>query len=362
MAPFIEKKCIALIPPEKFYYLDHLAVISTIMRIPLCVLDDLTLTLAQRYYPNLQIQKEEEVNMTPEFLIANYDVLFTCDIWKRKTFERQFKELEKKYRKQLRRVFCPHGFSDKTYYFKHCDEEDICLIYGQNMIEMLKHLHVYDTIQKCVICGNYRYSYFLQNKEFYDTLIKQEILSKFDQKDHIAIFAPTWKDSESATSYFDTFQYVLGQLPSHYNLIVKLHPQLEWDDPAAYYSIMGKYERQPNILFLKEMPLVYPLLAFADLYIGDMSSVGYDFLAFNRPMFFLNQYNRDIEQDERCYLFRCGVEIRSEMFPKMYEIIESHLKEKPEHLSKIRQETYFYTFGKERNFEEIKIDLMEAYQ
>jgi CDP-glycerol glycerophosphotransferase (TagB/SpsB family) len=37
---------------------------------------------------------------------------------------------------------------------------------------------------------------------------------------------------------------------------------------------------------LEHFPPVYPILSLADVYLGDASSVGYDYLFYERPMFF----------------------------------------------------------------------------
>jgi CDP-glycerol glycerophosphotransferase (TagB/SpsB family) len=143
-------------------------------------------------------------------------------------------------------------------------------------------------------------------------------------------------------------------------MIVKLHPRLELDDTANYYRIVGRYEGLPNVLFLKDFPLVFPLLAHADMYIGDMSSVGYDYLPFNKPMFFLNKQKRNAQTDRGLFLFRCGVEILPEDYPQIYSIIEKSLQLDQENFSKIRQEVYEYTFGEERPFSAIKADILKC--
>src|SRR4029078_13076147 len=113
----------------------------------------------------------------------------------------------------------------------------------------------------------------------------------------------------------------MDQLPPDYNLLVKLHPRLELDEPGLYYHLIGKYEKKPNVLFLKDFPLVYPFLAKASLYMGDMSSVGYYFLPFDRPMFFLNQQKRDSKTDRGLTLFQCGTEIHPDQYKDIHSII-----------------------------------------
>ena len=207
-----------------------------------------------------------------------------------------------------------------------------------------------------MITGNYRYRYFKQHRDFYDQVIEKEI--RFAKKQPTILYAPTWLDLEESTTFFDAHEAILGKLPSEYNLIVKLHPRLELDDTAQYYHIVGKYESRPNILFLKDFPLVYPLLAHSDIYLGDTSSVGYDFLPFNRPMFFLNKYKRDPGIDPEAYLFRCGVDIAPEQYGELYSIIE-----KPtEDFTEIRQRVYQYAFGEEREPELIRRDIEKSVE
>jgi CDP-glycerol glycerophosphotransferase (TagB/SpsB family) len=283
------------------------------------------------------------------------------DLWDRRTFHEKYGPYEKKYHKTLRNVHCPHGFSDKGFYLQKCAMEDITLLYGQNMIDQLKHHQVFQSLNQYVITGNYRYTFFKKNKEFYDKIITEEVLNRFDKKRPLILYAPTWLDLEESTTFFDAYESILGQLPDDYNMIVKLHPRLELDDTVQYYQIIGKYEKKKNVLFLKDFPLVYPLLAHTDIYLGDMSSVGYDFLPFNKPMFFLNKQKRDPQTDRGLYLFRCGIEIAPEDFSSLYSIIEKSRETDQQRFAKVRQEVYEYTFGQERPFEDIKKDIILAY-
>ncbi len=332
------------------------------MDIPLLFLDEKDSELGKKYYPGLQIATQDYASFNPEYFIQQYDVLFLSDLWDRHTFHQKFAPLEKKYNKVLRHVHVPHGYSDKAFYLKKCANEDITLIYGQNMLDMLKENKVWDQVHEFVLTGNYRYTFFKQHAAFYRQLVQQEILSQFDQPRPVILYAPTWMDLEESSTFFTADEAVLGKLPSYYNLIVKLHPRLELDDPAAYHRIMGKYEHKKNILFLTDFPLVYPLLDCATLYIGDMSSIGYDFLAFDKPLFFLNQQKRDSRTDRGLYLFRCGLSVLPHHYIHLYELLAENLEKDLEEYSAIRQEVYTYTFGKERSFATIKADICTAYE
>lgn len=349
-------------PYGNLHYTDHLAVVCVIMGIPLLFTDEVDFENGKKYYPELNAIKIDFSEFNPEHLIAEYDVLFLSDLWDRHVFKEKFSLLSKKYQKVIRHIHCPHGFSDKGFYLKKCAQEDITLVYGQNMLDLLKEYGVFEQLNQYVITGNYRYTFYKKHQQFFDKIAADEVFSRFENPSNpLIIYAPTWKDLEETTSFFEASHAILKELPRDYNIIVKMHPRLEEDDPKSYHAILGRYEGKGNILFLKDYPLVYPLLARASIYLGDMSSVGYDFLTFNRPMFFLNQGKRDSVLDRECYLFRCGVEILPEEYHKLYAVVEKGLKEDAQRFSQIRKQVYEYTFGPERDFGDIKSDIVQAY-
>lgn len=358
--PPVEKKGVGFVPSEKPHYTDHLAVVCAIMNVPLLFIEEQEYLLGKKYYPEVDARQLEYEGFSSEYLIEHYDVLFLSDYWDRQEFHTKYAPLEKKYKKRMRLVHCPHGFSDKGFYLKKCANEDIVLVYGQNMLDQFQHCGVFDHLHSYVITGNMRYPYFKKHQKFYDRIIQDEILSHFDQKRPIILYAPTWMDLEESSTFFDAHKEVIGALPSDYNMIVKLHPRLEYDDTIKYYQIVGQYENNPNVLFLKDFPLIYPLLAHTDLYIGDSSAIGYDFLTFNKPMFFLNKYKRD-SKEERLYLYQCGVEVLPEEYSQLYQIIAKNLPSDQKKFKKIRNDLYRYTFGEERPFTAIREDIVQAY-
>lgn len=348
-----EKKGVALNPLSNLHYLDHLGPVSEIMKIPFLMSEEDQYEMGAKYYPHLNVQLKDRAELHSEYIFEHFDVLFLSDYYAQSRFAEYFLPLEKKFNKNLRIVHCPHGFSDKSFYLKKCAFEDIPLIYGQNMLDMLQESGVFKHLRQYVITGNYRYTYYKQNQKFYEELIQQEILSKFVNKQPIILYAPTWNDSESTTSFYDAASTVLKNLPSNFNMIVKLHPNLEEDDILSVYQLMSQHERRVNVLFLSQFPLVYPLLAHTDIYIGDMSAVGYDFLIFNKPMFFLKT-----PQTKKRVLYKCGIEVQE--YDQLYSLIDKNIANDTEKFSSIRQEVYQYTFGQERSFDEIKMEIEEV--
>jgi teichoic acid glycerol-phosphate primase len=343
------------------YHIDHLAPICMIMDIPLLFLEDNEFQFGKKFYPELKIIKAEYDQLTPEYLIENYDVMFVSEFWDKNKFFQIYGNLEKKYKKKLRRVFCPHGFSDKVFYFKNCAYEDIVLIYGQNMLDLLKEQDVLQTINSYTVVGNYRYSYYKQQHEFYTKIAEKEVWSKFKKVQPTIIYAPTWLDQEHSTSFFQTTEILLDTLPSEFNMLVKLHPRLELDDIVECYRITGKYEDKGNILFLKDFPPIYPLLEKSDIYLGDASSIGYDFLTFNRPMFFLNKHKKDSLSNRSAYLFRCGIDVKPDQYKNLYKIISDHLANDKKRFSQIREQVYQYTFGEEKPFSQLRKLITDLY-
>jgi len=331
------------------HQLDHLAVLSYVLDIPLLLTDPLLYKQGKHFYPFTNLLYLSDKDCSLEFLAKNYEVLFvSCKHWGRE-LAISMKEL---FNKSLRFFYCPHGNSDKGHLNPETDllhHQDLSLVYGSHMKDMLAHRGVLQTLQGTATTGNYRYHYYMKHKPFYDSLIQKEVFSKFKKNQTTILYAPTWKDPENSTSFFEVSELLLKQLPDHYNLIVKLHPNLEHDHPAHVYSLIGKYENKPNVIFLSQYPLVYPILNQIDIYLGDFSSVGYDFLAFNKPMLFFNTPQRNLEIDKGLFLFRCGEIIPKEIYHDLYSLISMHLKNTQDYLLGLRQKIYEYAFEKNTN-------------
>ncbi len=356
----MNKKCVALNYASHKHYNDHLAPMSVIMDIPLVVVEHEDFEICKRLYPDVNVEMTEYHDFNPEHLIANYDVLFMSDLWDRRVLKEKFKTLEEKYHKCIRNVHVIHGFSDKGYYIRKAANEDITLVYGQNMLDMFRNEGVLQNLHQYVMTSNYRYSYFKKHEAFYDKIMEQEILCDLDPNRKTILYAPTWLDLENSSTYFDCIDHLLSELPKEYNMIIKPHPQLEIDDISAYYQTLGKCQQYSNVVVLTDFPPIYPILKHADIYIGDMSSIGYDYLVFDKPMYFINKENRNPKHNRRSFLFNCGVDVKIEELPHIHKIIKNTIDSDKEKFTNIRAEVWEYTFGQERSFEEIREDIMKA--
>lgn len=316
-------------------YLDHLAPLCTLLDIPLIVTEEDFASLTQKYYPDLSLIYWNYLQV-PYHLVQNFDTIFTC--MPRPLFQDAFFLAQKLQGKEISTIWVPHGNSDKGHFsfsMEGLKYDSYALVYGKKMIDFFKAKKAFEQLKAYLKVGNFRYVHYLKYKDFYDSLIQDPIPSSKP----LILYAPTWQDGENSTSFYDACSILIDNLPKHYHLVIKLHPNL--DDPKTE-ALIYAYEERAS--FLKEWTPIYPLLNKTSIYIGDMSSIGYDFLTFNRPMFFLNQNKRNLAHDPSLFLHQAGVSLTPDDYPLIYRIIEQEIPHDKEKFSSIRQQIYAYTF------------------
>ncbi len=346
-------KSAGLIYGDDSHYLDHLGTLCAILAIPLIVTDEKIKQIATKYYPKLSV-----IQCLPEEIIDHYRLIFTC--LPRPLFDEIFFLQQQLLNKFLHTIWVPHGNSDKgrnSLFMEALKNEKNLLVYGKQMVDFLAQKQVLDRLKTVVLTGNFRYRFYKQNCAFYKKLVQEEILSFFKTRPQkILLYAPTWQDQEGSSSYLSASSLLLEKLPNHYALIVKPHPNLLKQQADLIEGQKAYYKERSNILFLDDFPPVYPLLDAADVYIGDMSSIGYDFLAFRRPLFFLNENRRDCDSDLSFYLAQSGVVIEKEEYAAIYDKIERSSVNK----SRVQEQMYEYAFGKPKSFKALKQDIQKA--
>ncbi|MDN3506124.1 MAG: CDP-glycerol glycerophosphotransferase family protein [Simkaniaceae bacterium] len=277
-------------------HLDHLAPLCYLLEIPLIVTEKEHLTLGKKFYPMVNIQYISLSDLSLDHIAKHYDTILTCG----KFWALELKPLmQMLYNKEIRFVFSPHGYSDKEELLNKPVAQDIDLRYEE--------------------MGNVRHWFYQKHKEHLDALA--EGFFKTDKK--TVLYAPTWETTATPTSFFESTSRIIEELKDSYHLLIKLHPLLEENDPASFHQILGKYETKAT--FILEFPPVYPLLEKTDIYLGDFSSVGYDFLVYDRPMFFLKSGGR---------LQKCG------------ELYTGDIRGDQKKLSEVRRSTYQNAFAK----------------
>lgn len=309
--------------------LDHLGVLAVLLDIPLLVTEEASYLAAKKFYPSLHVNKVEPADLSLEFLSSNFDVIFESTLsWA----EELLPLLELFGNKTLRMVYCPHGNSDK----KQSGRQDIALFYGPQMKNHLTTTKASRYIQT----GNFRLAYYLEHKPLYDELLQNELQGKLDPRKKTVFFAPTWP-GQSPSSFEQTAR-VVREIAPFYNILIRWHPFINELYPAKSSQIRAAC---PEALFLDDFPCIYPILNLADFYLGDFSSIGYDFLAFNKPLFFLEQQLGDLAS--------CGLYLTAN-FGQTIRDNEDRLP-----LQAARETTYRYVFGEKR---EVKTILEEIHK
>lgn len=334
----------ALNTGSDFHLLDHIAPLAAIVDIPLIVTEEKNFDLACRYYPMAQTEWMPYLDREVPALADRFDTLFECKYWL-PHLKSLFKDL---YRKNMRLIFCPHGQSDKGYKARLLHpyaSQDCALLYGDLMKTMLEELGIQANLSRI---GNYRLSFYLSHQSFYDALVETEIFSSLSRSNKTLLYAPTWNDADGASTFFSQTSTLLASLPTDWNLIVKIHPLLEQREPAQFYRIAGIVESSPRTRLISEFPPVYPLLARCDAYLGDYSSVGYDFLYFRKPMFFLTQNSIP---DGRIH--SCG--IKTDSPASIFSHFDTNMN-----FQARQSELYSFAFGPLEPIESIRTRLLEV--
>ena len=274
-------KYAGLIHDDSPHYIDHLAPFCALMGWPLIVCNQAIAETCRQFYPQVELKEVDcfNLNLPPCIVTCQPKPMLQAALGPFRSYTGKV-------------IWLPHGLSDKgwnTPFFEALIGEDLLLIYGQKMRDVLREKKV--TIPQFSI-GNFRKQFTIQHSSFYDTLIK----NRFGDKRFI-LYAPTW-DNEIC---WQTFHKLIDQIP---NLLIKVHPNTEQKYPAQLEQLKAKAE------ILENFPPIYPLLSRADLYIGDMSSIGYDFLTFNRPLFFLRK-------NDSTTLMQSGTQITADEISKI---------------------------------------------
>lgn len=323
------------------HYLDHLGVLCIELGLPLLVTEESTYQTARKFYPQLDCKLIDLQALSLDYLAANFDVIFESG----HRFAIELLPLfEMLFQKKMRMVYCPHGNSDKGY-SQDPIPKDISLAYGCHMMDHLKKSK--SQLSSTVLTGNYRYQYYQKNQEFYDNLLKAELKGKLDPNKKTIFYAPSWPDGENNSSFLPYAMRTLDEVGEFYNVIVRWHPFLDDLHPVETHQLRGAFENKRGIIFLSDFPCIYPILNTSDGYLGDFSSIGYDFLAFNKPLFFLDSHFGK--------LYQCGqlLNLQNHLGRSIAETESACYQQQ-------REETYHYVFGEFRTGKMILDEIKEA--
>ncbi|MCC5832663.1 MAG: CDP-glycerol glycerophosphotransferase family protein [Chlamydiales bacterium] len=319
---------VAVIPGPRTSFLDHLIPICHLMGIPLHCSDDWVRTCVSQFYPKTELAGGDLSGYKTFYVVEPCRLHSKSALFESQVITGEFKT-----------VAGFHGNPDKfreRFWIERYLDEDVVLVYGQHLIDYLKEKGIFERLKKTVRIGNLRYQFYKENQDFFDQAARPHFFP--DKKRKTLLWAPTWSYSQTVddSPFFDIYPQVLGSIPEEYQLYVKLHPYMFRLFPEKVAQIKDEYE---EVRFIDEIPLVYPFLNRTDIYLGDYSSVVYDFLVFNRPLFFFG--GKHAEWGTR-------VKDPKHLFQEL---------EKPDKLASARQKAYDYVFGEEVGLEELKRQL-----
>jgi CDP-glycerol glycerophosphotransferase (TagB/SpsB family) len=181
-----------------------------------------------------------------------------------------------------------HGTSDKSYNLNRENiHYDLVCVAGRQMFEDFNRKGL-NKNNNCVITGNLKTDRVFNN--FYNRNREIENLG-LDPAKKNALYAPTWMDGMGNSSFKKFGVLMPLYFPSEYQLTIKLHPNLFNYQGSLVDRLRKNIEKNKNIVLLENSKKIYdiiPIMAASDLLMTDVSGVTYEFIAFQRPMIFLD--------------------------------------------------------------------------
>jgi hypothetical protein len=335
-------QALCLISGDHAAQLDHLAPLASLLAIPLYVTDPSVYDTALLFYPFTTTTLIEDSSVL-SLLGASDFVFVSCKHYSH--------ELEKTlkffYKKSPRFCYCPHGHSDKGWQNSTQDllqNQDLSLVYGSSMLEQLKRQQVLDSLQGTFVTGNYRLLYYLKHRSFYDNLASNEIFGKIPTSSQKILYAPTWQDGENNSSFFAIKDHLLQGLPKDAHLLIKLHPHLTKEPSFAVDLWLDTAKEHPNIHLIHPIPIVYPILQHIDALLCDISSLGYDFLYFDKPLFLFRPPHVNSLHLPIVKLASCSAEFSAIIVIDLFSNLEKNLRWNQQAFASKRQKLYAETF------------------
>jgi hypothetical protein len=282
-----KNKTAALIYREKghFGHIDHLAPFCSLHKIPLFLTSKTLYKITNEQYKDVDLYlcPPNEVSFQ---ILKDYDYLVST--LPRQLINPIFLFDEMMMKKRIKSYFLPHGSSDKDNMGKLLQEDKI-FVYGSRMLDLLpKKVH-----KKTIKTGNFRLKYYQLHKKFYDDLVKS-FFPQIDKTENI-LYAPSW-DNDDVQKWTTA---LIKHKPENITLYIKLHPNTCKEGIGmALPEAFGGYK---DVVFINNYFPIYSLLPYMNSLFMDISSIGYDFLEFNKPILFT------VKKDE--LLHKCGIHI-----------------------------------------------------
>jgi hypothetical protein len=254
-------------------------------------------------------------------------------------------------------VYVPHGFSEKKQaWARDTVYQDVAVLYGRAALDQLATLGVAGELDRYVMSGNLRRAFHLRHARALEGRMAALGLDG-PRPARTLLYAPTWQDAIGSSSFFAAFAAFVERLPAGWRLIVKLHPHLE--RAADAIDTLAAHARGRDVHLLRAQGLCHPFLDLADAYVGDMSSLAYDYLAYGRPMFFTNATAGTDVDATGSRLFGCGTVVAPDRYEDLYRIVDDAWDGDAERFGTARVELDAYVHAAGREPEEVASEMTE---
>jgi len=185
-----------------------------------------------------------------------------------------------------------HGTSDKSYNTnREISKYDLVGLSGTKMLQDTEDKGL-NKNKNCIITGNPKTDAIFNNKYDRDSEIKK---LGFNPSRKSILYAPTWMDKMGNSSFKKFGLKLPDYFPNEYQLTIKLHPNIYLYKPKLVNFLKNKINGRKNIKLLENKRDIYdivPIMAASNALITDVSGVSHEYIAFLRPMIFLD--NRSI--------------------------------------------------------------------
>ena len=230
----------------------------------------------------------------------------------------------------LKHVQVFHGISDKSYdYSKHVLDYDLFFIAGEDSYERYRKKGLLKKNTGRLI------GYPKFDRVFKGELKKDEIEKTLNIDSNIptVLYAPTWIDKALNSSWKRFYKDIIYKKPDGVNLIIKPHPNLVKYRKDEINECIAMAKKDRRIKIFDKLHDITPVLAVADLLIGDVSSVTREFLAFKKPFVFLSNKPKWLWKKEKIKLWNCGNVVFKP--DKLWKIVEDSLDNSKKYIENI---------------------------
>ena len=345
------------------HHVEHLAPWCELLDMPLLLADSPALDAIVGDYPGVRFERMPGV-VIPERLDALAQTIllrapravFYSELLSRRILRAMFGGKPD----STRVVYVPHGYSEKRQDWARTTAfQDIAVLYGRAAYDQLVALGVAGELERHVVSGNLRRAWHARHASFFGARMAACGLDGA-RPARTLLYAPTWEDAIGSSSFFAAFAAFVDGLPAGWRLLVKLHPHLE--RAAGAIDALASSVRGRDVHLLRAKSLCYPFLDLADAYVGDMSSLAYDYLAYGRPMFFTNPTAGTAADASGSRLFDCGTVVAPDRYDDLYRVVDNAWDDDAERYgaARVALDAYVHEAGREPEAVAIEMNALLA--